>query len=103
MRVQITARNCDVPTETRERATDQIEKLTKYDPDLLSADLTFREEGVEKEVDAVLSIARADRVVATGSGEDFVMASDDLARKLGKILRRRRGQIRDRARSATGN
>lgn len=103
MRVQITARSCDVPTETRARAADQIEKLTKYDPDLLSADVVFREEGVDKLVEAVVSIARADRVVATGSGDSFISASDDLANKLGKILRRRRSQIRDRARSASEN
>ena len=102
MRVQITARKCDVTSDARDRATTLINKLQKFDPDLLSAELVFEEEGHLKEVEGILSIARAEPVVATGVGDDFLSAADDLADKLSKILRRRRSQIRDRARAAAG-
>lgn len=100
MRVQITARQVQVPAPVQARATELIEKLSKFDPNLLSADLTFRQEGVSSEIDGILSIARSDRVVATGSGSDFLSAADDLSDKLAKILRRKRSAARDRARSA---
>ena len=102
MRVQITARQCEVPSDARDRATTLIAKLQKFDSDLLSAEVVFQEEGHRKAVEGILSIARSEPVVATGSGTDFLSASDDLAEKLSKILRRRRSQIRDRARAAAG-
>ena len=104
MRVQITTRVDDVSQEARDRATDLIEKLQKFDPALLSADLVFTEEGRQKQIEGVLSIARSDRVVAKGAGGDFLSAADDLASKLSKILRRRRSQVRDRrARAGAGD
>lgn len=102
MRVQITARNCDVTPDARSRATSLIEKLQKFEPDILSADLVFEEDRRSRQVEAILSVARSEPVVAKGSGDDFMSAADDLADKLGKILRRRRSQIRDRARAGAG-
>lgn len=102
MRVQITARNCDVTPDARDRATSLIEKLQKFEPDILSADLVFEEDRRSRQVEAILSVARSEPVVAKGSGEDFMSAADNLADKLGKILRRRRSQIRDRARTGAG-
>lgn len=102
MRVQITTRNCDVTSEAQSRATSLIQKLEKFEPDILSADLIFEEDRRSKAVEGILSVARAEPVVATGSGDDFFSAADDLADKLAKILRRRRSQIRDRARAGAG-
>lgn len=101
MRVQITARHCDVPDETRLRATSLMERLEKFEPDLQSADLVFEEGRMGCEVEGILAIARAEPVVARGDGRDFTAASDDLSDKLSKILRRRRSQRRDRARSSS--
>ena len=104
MRVQITTRVDDVSQDARDRATELIEKLQKFDPALQSADLVFSEEGRKRVVEGVLSIARSEPVVATGAGDDFLSAADDLAGKLSKILRRRRSQILDRrARSGAGD
>lgn len=101
MRVQITARQCDVSDETRVRATNLMERLEKFEPDLQSVELVFEEERMACGVEGILSIARAEPVVARGEGRDFTAASDDLSDKLAKILRRRRSQRRDRARSST--
>ena len=103
MRVQITTRANDVSQDERDRATELVQKLEKFDPNVLSADLVFAEEGMKKEIEARLSIARAEPVHATGTGGDYKTAADDLASKLSKILRRRRSQVRDRrARAAAG-
>jgi len=101
VRVQITARHCDVSDETRIRATSQMERLEKFEPNLQSAELVFEEERMTSSVEGILSIARAEPVVARGGGRDFTAASDDLSDKLAKILRRRRSQRRDVARSST--
>lgn len=103
MRVQITARKCDVPSAAQDRATSLIEKLEKYESDILSAELVFEEGRRSKEIEGILSIARSEPVVATGSGDDFMSAADDLSNKLSKILRRRRSLIRDRARAGAGD
>jgi ribosomal subunit interface protein len=102
LRVQITTRNCEVSQDARDRAASLIQKLEKFEPGVLSADLVFREDRHQKEVDGRLSVARSEPVVASGSGDDFNSAADDLADKLSKILRRRRSQIRDRARAGAG-
>lgn len=102
MRVQITTRNCEVPQDVQARATSLIEKLEKFEPGILSADLVFREDRHQKELDCRLSVARSEPVVASASGDDFLSAADELADKLSKILRRRRSQIRDRARAGAG-
>jgi ribosome-associated translation inhibitor RaiA len=78
-----------------------MERLEKFEPNLQSAELVFEEERMACGVEGILSIARAEAVVARGEGRDFTAASDDLSDKLAKILRRRRSQRRDRARSST--
>lgn len=98
MRVQITTRKCEVPQDAQDRTTSLIEKLQKFEPSLQSAELVFEEERGVKQIGGILKISRSEPVVATGTGAEFTSAADDLADKLGKILRRRRSQIRDRAR-----
>lgn len=102
MRVQITARRCDVPQDARDRATSLMERLRKFDDRLQAVELVFEVEKLVHRVEGILSIAGDDTVVATGEGRDFAAAADDLSDKLGKILRRRRSQLRDRARASAG-
>ena len=102
MRVQITTRKCDVAQDARDRATTLIQKLEKFEPAIQSAELVFEEERHSRKVEGILSIARSEPVIATGQGDEFTTAADDLSNKLSKILRRRRSQIRDRARAGAG-
>jgi ribosomal subunit interface protein len=95
MRVAITMRHCDVADTVRERAQELVEKLDKYDPRVSAAELVFEEERHERKVEAVLSVDRDEPVVASGLGDDFTAAVDQLVDRLAKILRRRRSQVRD--------
>lgn len=92
MRVQITARHCDVSDAVRIRAEEQMEKLQKYDPRVSSAQVTFEEEKHIRRVEGILSVDRDEPVVAAGEGADFRVALDQAAGRLAKILRRRRSQ-----------
>ena len=41
MRVQISSRHTDIPDAVMDRAHEQVQKLTRYDPDLRAAELVF--------------------------------------------------------------
>jgi ribosomal subunit interface protein len=95
MRIQIAARRCEIPDTVRARAEEQLEKLSKYDPRLSGAEVTFEVEKHLKKVEAVLKIERDEPVVAGGEGHEFREALDLMVDRLAKILRRRRSLITD--------
>lgn len=95
MRVQITARHCDVPEPVRDRTETQVRKLTRYDPRVSSAEIVFEVEKHVKKVEGILSVDRDEPVVAHGEGDDFRPAVDQMVDRLGRILRRRRSQRTD--------
>ncbi len=95
MRVQIAARHCELPDSVRERTREHIERLDRYDPAVSAAEVVYEEIKHIKTVEVILSIDRADPVVATGEGEEFRSALDQVVNRLRRILRRRRGQLKD--------
>lgn len=95
MRVQITARHCDVPDPVRDRAETQVRRLRRYDPRVSAAEIVFEVEKHVKKVEGILSVDREEPVVAHGEGEEFRLALDRLVARLGRMLRRRRSQRTD--------
>jgi putative sigma-54 modulation protein len=95
MRVQITARHCEVSDTVRDRTEMLLGKLRKYDPRVSSADVVFEEQRHSRRAEAVLAVDRDEPVVASGEGADFTAALDQMVDRLAKILRRRRSQVRD--------
>ncbi|MEQ8331211.1 MAG: ribosome-associated translation inhibitor RaiA [Longimicrobiales bacterium] len=95
MRVQITARHCDISDSVRERAETQMARLTRYDPRLSAAEVIFDEEKHIRKVEAILSIDRGSPVVARADDRDFRPALDKVVEKLSKQLRRTRDQVVD--------
>ena len=99
MRVQIAARQCEIPDTVRDRTEEQIGKLSKYDPRLSAAEVVFQVEKHKKKVDAVLKVDREEPVKASGEGMEFREAVDQMVDRLSRILRRRRKQLKDYHRS----
>jgi ribosomal subunit interface protein len=99
MRVQLAARRCEIPDTVRNRTEVQVGKLSKYDPRLSGAEVTFEVEKHLKKVDAVLSVHRGEPVVASGEGLEFREAVDQMVDRLSRILKRRRKQMKDHHRS----
>ncbi|HZD04338.1 MAG TPA: ribosome-associated translation inhibitor RaiA [Longimicrobiales bacterium] len=95
MRVQIAARHCDLPDPVRARTEVQIQKLTKYDPRVSSAEVVFEVEKHLKKVEGILSVDRDEPVVAHGEGDEFREAVDQMVDRLARMLRRRRSQRTD--------
>ena len=95
MRVQITARHCDLSDSVRERAQELSEKLTRFDPRVAGADLIFEEEKRSKKVEAILSLDRVDRIVASAEGQEWMGMLDKLFDRLSRQVRRSRSQAVD--------
>ena len=95
MRVQLSARRCEVPDAIKQRTEDRVGRLTRYDPRLSAADVVFEVEKHLHRVEAVLSIDGDENVVVSADGPDFRMAVDHMVDRLAKVLRRRRSQITD--------
>lgn len=99
MRVQIAARHCEIPDTVRDRTEDQLGKLSRYEPRLAGAEVVFEVEKHRKKVDAILRVDREEPVLASGEGEEFREAVDQMVDRLSRMLRRRRKQMKDYHRS----
>jgi ribosomal subunit interface protein len=95
MRIQIAARQCEIPESVRSRTEDQVGKLSKYEPRLSGAEVVFRTEKHLKKVEAVLKVHGDEPVVAGGEGGEFKEALDVMLDHLSRILKRRRSQKTD--------
>ncbi len=90
MRIQITARHCDIGQDVRERAEELIERVKRFDPGLSSAEVILTEEGRQFRAEGILHIDGKDHVVAQGDADDLMAALDLMYDRLSKILRRKR-------------
>ena len=95
MRVQITARHCEIPDAVRERAQTLMEKLTKFDPRLSAAEVIFDDEKHSRKAEGILTIHGGPPVVARAEDTEFRAALDKMADRLSKQLRRNRDQVVD--------
>ena len=95
MRVQITARHCEISDTVRERADELVEKIARFDPRVSGAELVFEEERRSKKVEAILSLDRVDRIVASGDAQEWLPELDVLFDRLSRQVRRARAQAVD--------
>ena len=91
MRIQITARHCEIGQDVRERAEELMERVKRFDPGLSAADVVFTEEGRQYRAEGILHIDGKDHVVAHADADDVMTALDRMYDRLSKILRRKRG------------
>jgi ribosomal subunit interface protein len=95
MRVQITARHCEVPSDVLERTESVISGLTRYEPRASAGDVVYSEEKLTKKVEVLIHIDREEPVVAHGEGSEFRSALDEVVDRLSRRLRRLRERRRD--------
>lgn len=95
MRVQITARHCDVSDTIRSRANELMEKVARFDPRVSTIELVFDEEKRTLNVEAIASRDRVDPVVAKASAAEWPAALDVLYDRLSRQIRRGRAQAVD--------
>lgn len=90
MRIQITARHCDVSDDVLERARDQVAALAKFDPRATSADVVFEEEKMTRKVEVIVHTDGAGPVVGHGQADEFRAAVDQVVDRVGRMLREQR-------------
>jgi ribosomal subunit interface protein len=91
VRVQIMARHCNVPDALLSRTEEHIQKLSRYDPCVSSAEVIYTEEKRSRKAEVVLNIDRGEPVVARGLRSALDKAMDRITR----MLKRERQQHRD--------
>lgn len=95
MRVQLTARHCEVPETIRDRANELMAKVARFDPRVSAIELIFEEEKRTVTVEAIASRDRVDPVVAKASATEWPAALDALFDRLSRQVRRGRAQAVD--------
>ena len=90
LRVQITARHCEVPEDVLERTESQVLALAKYSPRASAADVVYMEEKLTKVAEIIMHIDGGEPVVARGEGQEFRSALDELIERISRRLRRQR-------------
>ena len=90
MNVTINARHCQIPDALRERVTERIERLSRYNPRLSGAEVTFDLNGGGHEVETLLTVDGSSPLVAHGTGADFRSAFDQSADRVLRQLKRKR-------------
>jgi ribosomal subunit interface protein len=95
VRVQITERHCDVPSDVRERTEAMVASLAKYSPRASAADVVFEEERVDKVVELIVHIDGTEPVVAQGRDSEFRTALDQAVDRASRMLRRQRERRTD--------
>ena len=88
MRVQITARHCEVPSEVIDRTEEQVAALSKYSPKASAADVVYMEEKLTKIAEIMVHIDGGEPVVARGEGTEFRIALDEVVGHMSRRLRR---------------
>ncbi len=95
MRLQITARHCDVSDTIRARAGELMERVARFDRRVSGVELVFEENRRSHDVEAIVSRDRVEPIVARASAPDWLPALDALFDRVSKQVRRGRGQAVD--------
>ena len=88
MRVIISARHTELTDNLRAEIDEQFQRLERFDPRISRAEVTLLEQKAHCEVEALLSIDRAERVHAHADGPDFRTAVGSVVDRLSTQLKR---------------
>ena len=98
MNVTITARHCEIPQSLRTATERRIERLTRYNPRLAEAEVTYDRARVSHECEIRLAIVGEPPLVARATGQNFRVALDrGLDRASRQLIRSRQRRIAPRA------
>jgi len=95
LRVQITARHCEVPSDVLERTEEQVSALSKYSPRASAADVIYMEEKLTRIAEVIVHIDGGEPIVARGEAPEFRAALDEVVDHLKRRLRRQRKRYTD--------
>lgn len=96
MNVIINARHCTPPKSVKDRARVRVRRLSRFEPRVGDAEISFEVDHGEHRVEARLSVAGRPTVIARSGGETFDAALGLTVDRLGRQLRRKRSRRHDR-------
>jgi ribosomal subunit interface protein len=95
LRIQISARQCDVPEDVLSRAREQVAALDKFDPRATWAEIVFEEEKQNRKVEIIVHSDGSALVVGAGEATEFWGAVDKAVDRVGRQLREQRKRNRE--------
>ncbi len=95
MNVTIAARHFTLSEPVRRRTQDRMEKLLRYDPRILAADVAFDRERATYIAEALLTLAGEPAIFARATAEHPGAALDRVVERLRRQLKRERARARD--------
>ena len=95
MKVQITARHCEVPEAILERTEELVASLAKYSPRATLAEVVYTEEKLDKVVEVIVHIDGGEPIVARASDPEYLNSLDQVVSRAGRMLRKERERRTD--------
>jgi putative sigma-54 modulation protein len=95
MNVQVTGRRFDLDEKTKERALQEVEKLTKFFDNITSANLVLTQDNFRCEGELTMNVARS-KLVAKASTEDMFSTIEQVTDKMAKQLKKHKGKLKDK-------
>jgi putative sigma-54 modulation protein len=95
MRIKVTGRRFDLTDEVKKRATDEIEKLTKFFDNIQSANLVLSQDSYRFGGELSMSVARS-KLIAKAETEDPLATIEMVTDKMAKQLKKHKGKMKDR-------
>ncbi len=100
MRITITARHCEIPSELRTRTLEIVERVAKVAHRPQHAEVVFDNDHHQKVVELRMYLARGAIHVASAEADDFQSALDRAVAKLRSQLDKKGGRPARRAGTA---
>jgi putative sigma-54 modulation protein len=104
MRVILRGHHAHVSDAIKERASQKVEKVERFFPRILTAEIEFRENGkaaiVKHRVEVTLTAPRNHVLRATAAGPDPLTATDRVVDKLETQVRRLKGKVTRKGRAS---
>jgi len=95
MNLQVTGRRFDLDEKTKQRAVQEVEKLTKFFDNITSASLVLTQENFRCEGELTMNVARS-KLVAKASTEDMFATIEQVTDKMAKQLKKHKGKLKEK-------
>lgn len=101
MNVTVNARHCEIPASLRTTTERRIARLSRFNPRLAEAEVTFDLERSQHDVEILLRVDGDRPVVARASADSFRAALDRTLQRVSRQLKRGRERRTTRRVEAT--
>ncbi len=95
MKIKVTGRRYEVEDKIRERALSEIEKLSKFFDNIVSASLVLSQDGFRCEGELTMTVSKS-KLVSKASTEDMFATIEMVTDKMAAQLKKHKGKMKER-------